>query len=101
MPTPDGRPTIPEVVDDFVRYHDREPVWGSMHIVLDDDNVEDSSVQFCIDFAKEKGDVEGERLARILLTMSRTQRLRLPNVVYERIKRRSLAAQPTKGENDG
>lgn len=100
MPTPDGRPTIPEVVADFEAYHLREPVWGSMHIVLDDDNVEDSSVQFCIDYAREKGDAEGERLARILLTMSRTQRLRLPNVVYERIRRRAVGEQRPSVEAD-
>lgn len=88
------KPTIPEVVDAFVAYHEREPVWGSLHIVLDDDNVGDDSVRFCIEYAKEKGDAEGQRLAEILLTMSRTQRLRLPFAVYEKIRRRTLSVLP-------
>ena len=71
------KPTIPEVRDSFRAYLAQHPTWGSLHIVLDDGNVEDSSVEFCLDFARECGDAEGERLARILLRMSKTQRLKL------------------------
>lgn len=75
----DGKITLPEVIDGFAAYY-RQPgngAWGSLHCVLDDGNVRDRDVQGCIDSAIEKGDVEGERLARILLTLSKSQRLRL------------------------
>lgn len=49
-------------------------VWGSMHIVLDDRNLENHSVDFCIKLAKERGDKEGHELALILRRLSKTQR---------------------------
>jgi hypothetical protein len=71
------RPTLPEVRDRFKAYFARHFDWGSLHIVLDDQNVRDADVKFCIEHAREKGDQEGEDLARTLLTLSRTQRLKL------------------------
>lgn len=50
---------------------------GSLHIVLDDNNVQDSSVQFCIDWAKKEDDIYGVLLGKVLLRMSKTQRLKL------------------------
>jgi hypothetical protein len=73
------KPTIPEVLADFKAYFQTpgNGAWGSLHIVLDDGNFRDGDVQFCIDRAIEKGDTEGERLARILLKMSATQRRKM------------------------
>lgn len=74
-----GKPAIPEVIERFRAYH-RKPengAWGSLHIALEDSNVEDSSVQFCVGYAEERGDTEGAELAKILLKMSRTQRLKI------------------------
>lgn len=47
----------------------------------DDGNVSDGDCRFCIESATEKGDTEGAELAAILLSMSRTQRLKLPGAV--------------------
>lgn len=69
--------TVPDVIERFRAYHATNPVWGSLHIVLEDHNVEDSSVRFCVQYAEQTGDVEGAELARVLLTLSRTQRSRL------------------------
>ncbi|MHC4717296.1 MAG: hypothetical protein ACYS5V_10020 [Planctomycetota bacterium] len=74
------KPTIPEVLDRFVDYFRRNPTWGDLHIVLDDGNVRDSDVQWCVDHGRTE---EGRELARVLLRMSRTQRLKLPNRVDE------------------
>jgi hypothetical protein len=71
------RLTIPEVIERFRAYHDIHLAWGSLHVVLDDNNVGDDSVRGCVDYARETGDVEGEALAGILLTMSKTQRLKI------------------------
>ncbi|MGE4425481.1 MAG: hypothetical protein AB7G37_03400 [Solirubrobacteraceae bacterium] len=42
-------------------------VGGSLHIVLDDTNVDDDCTQFCVFWAREQGDVFGEGLALDLL----------------------------------
>ena len=73
----DKRPTIPEVIERFRAYHNERLAWGSLHVVLDDTNLSDDSVRGCIEYAQRTGDVEGEALARILLTMSKTQRAQI------------------------
>lgn len=71
--------TVPEVLPLVQAYYSipGNGVGGSLHIVLDDDNVQDWCVDACIERATEKGDHRGEALARILRSMSRTQRLKL------------------------
>lgn len=73
------KPTIPDVLEQFRAYRARpgNGAWGSLHVILDDGNVRDCFVTGCIESAAAAGDVEGERLARILLEMSVTQRRKL------------------------
>lgn len=66
--------SVPDVIDRFRSYHACHGAWGSLHVVLDDFNLEDSSVKFCIQYAEERGDTDGAELARVLLSMSKTQR---------------------------
>ena len=76
MSKPSATLTVPEVLERFQMYH-REPgnsCWGSLHIVLDDGNLKDHHVKFCIEFAEKRGDREGAELGKILLQMSETQR---------------------------
>jgi hypothetical protein len=82
-----NRPTIPEVLDRFRAYRWHEPAWGALHIVLDDGNVKNADVRFCIELARERGDEEGRALAEILLTMTRTQRLKLAGLAYQTHRR--------------
>lgn len=74
------RPVItPAILKRFTAYR-RLPgnaAGGSLHIVLDDKNIGTSSVQFCLEYARQHGDAEGEALAKILLAMSKTQRLKI------------------------
>lgn len=90
------RPAIPDVVDRFAGYYAApgNGAWGSLHIVLDDGNVRNHDVTFCIEQAQEKGDVEGEALGRILLSMSKTQRLKLPEAVRALEKKRGAPPEP-------
>lgn len=71
--------TISDVKDRFKRYYEENPTWGSLHIVLEDGNISDNNVNFCISVAKINKDIEGEKLAKLLLQMSKTQRLKLPS----------------------
>jgi hypothetical protein len=77
------RVAIPDVIDQFRSYVEKpgNGEWGSLHIVLADGNVDDIDVQFCIDHAREIGDSDGERLAVILLGMTKTQRRKLPYAI--------------------
>jgi hypothetical protein len=85
------------VFERFYAYYRKNPTWGSLHIVLDDGNIYDDHVQFCIDYARERGDVEGAELGEILLRMSRTQRRKLPNLIDREFQARGdrYENQPT------
>lgn len=71
------RPSIPDVKERFAAYLQTHPAWGSLHVVLDDGNVETHFVYSCLERAIETDDLEGYELAKILMTMSKTQRLKL------------------------
>lgn len=73
------KPTVPDVAP-LVRAYYALPLngaGGSLHIVLDDGNVSDGDVEFCVARAEERGDEDGAALARVLLRMSKTQRRKL------------------------
>lgn len=75
------KPSVDTVLPTAQAIYDRSCTGCCLHIVLDDGNVKDSHVQFCIDYAIEKGHEDCEALARQLLLMSRTQRLKLGGLV--------------------
>ena len=73
------KPTIPEV-EPLVLYFLSFPeniVGGVLHVVLDDANVDDATVDFCKDMAVAQGDMNGLMLARVIRLCSKTQRRKL------------------------
>ena len=78
------KPTVTEVKPKMRKYAalPGNSVGGSLHIVLDDGNVDDGSVRHCIEWARERDDVAGVELGEILLRMSRTQRKKLSALFY-------------------
>jgi len=72
-----NKPTVPEVLPKVQAYYQNNPAGGNLHIVLEDGNVNDSHVQFCLEQASRKGDNEGVDLAQLLMRMTKTQRLKL------------------------
>lgn len=50
---------------------------GALHIVLEDYNVQDSNIDFCLKWAEENSDHAGQALALVLRRMSKTQRRKL------------------------
>ena len=73
------KPTVPEVLP-LVKALYATPEGGCgccLHIVLDDCNVSDGDVQFCRDYAVERGHTDCVTLSDLLLKMSKTQRHRL------------------------
>ncbi len=84
MTKPSAKITVPEVMDQFVEYL-RKPgngVGGSLHIVLEDGNVQNHNVQHCLEYAQQHNDEDGAKLAEILLQMSKTQRLKISYEVW-------------------
>jgi hypothetical protein len=77
--TPPDRPRItPELVDRFAAYYQHTGgEWGSLHIVLADDNLQTEHVNFCLEWAENHQDHEGAVLAYTLLKMSKSQRGRV------------------------
>lgn len=73
------KPTVPEVMPLIEAYYAKSGngVGGSLHIVLEDGNVEDHHVRWCLECAEKHGDTDGVELAKLLLAMSKTQRLKL------------------------
>lgn len=90
MTKPSAKITIPDVLDRFVDYFEKKGngAWGSLHNVLEDQNIEDLHVRNCEKRAAERGDSEGLDLARILLQMSKTQRIRLGELAVKASRKR-------------
>lgn len=79
MSAPKAKHSVPVVVD-MVRAYYQKPgnlAGGCLHLVTEEPNYDDDSVRSCIEWAQQTGDKEGERLARILLECSRSQRRRI------------------------
>ena len=76
---PSTRPTVPEVTVLARAYYAKpgDAAGGNLHVVLDDSNLDDSSISFCLERAHEAGDADGVVLAEKLLALTRTQRRRL------------------------
>jgi hypothetical protein len=81
------KPTVPEVLPIAHSYYQLgqsgdvlTACGGSLHIVLDDENLETPHVEGCIETAIENHDRAGELLARVLLRMSLTQRGRIAHL---------------------
>lgn len=75
----DGRPTVDQVLPWVLDYYAQpgNGVGGSLHIVLDDENLHTDHIEWCRDYARERGDVFGEWLANLLLCLSMSQMRRL------------------------
>lgn len=76
-------------VDDVLplceRYYEQagNELGGSLHILLDDFNVEHQHVEFCILQASLNQDQFGAALAGLILVLSKTQRLKLVHKLHE------------------
>lgn len=85
-----NKPTVPDVLPMVRRlYRGDDPcsrgsgsVGGHLHIVLDDGNVEDGHVSYCLEEAMADQCETCVKLATLLRQMSRTQRGRLPDLAY-------------------
>lgn len=77
MTAPTNQPLEREQIELFRVYAKRNPEWGNLHIVLADKNVKDGHVAFCREQCVKNNDAEGLVLCDILLTQSKSQRLKL------------------------
>ncbi len=85
-PPPTDKPTVPEVlplVHDLYR-SDHGTVGGCLHSVLDDGNIEDGAIQYCLKEAEAEDCKPCTTIARLLMRMSRTQRTKISRNCYPR-----------------
>ncbi len=80
-----NRPKVPDVVPMAVAYHQKpgNGAGGNLHAVLDDSNIRDDDVSFCLSVCRERGDADGAKLAEALLRMTKTQRGKVINIMWE------------------
>jgi hypothetical protein len=74
-------PAIPDVLGAFYAYKHEKPDWGPLVAVLGHGNTGDGAVKMAMQAAAKLEDDAGQRLARILFAMSRSQRARLPRML--------------------
>ena len=76
---------MPEVLEKVWAYRDAGNIsGGSLHIVLDDGNIDRQDIEYCIQEAKSDGDKEGAEIGETLLLMSKTQRKKVAARFYDR-----------------
>jgi hypothetical protein len=73
------KPTLKQLTEAAKHYYSiiGNSVGGNLNIVLDDGNVEDKHLEYCLSLAKEKEDEEGIALCKLLFKASITQRKKL------------------------
>lgn len=73
------QPTVPELIRLAKAYYSipENRAGGSLHIVLDDGNIDDDDIRHCLDYARAEGDCAGVSLAEQLLKVSKNQRRKL------------------------
>lgn len=79
MTAPNNQPLSKENLDKFKAYKRSQGAWGNLHIVMDDKNIKNNHVQWCLEQCKKKGDAAGLELAEILVGLSKSQRIKLIN----------------------
>lgn len=76
MTSPLNQPPSVELVERMRAYLERHPEGGALHVILDG-NIGALAVMFCESFAWRQGDAEGVWLARQILALSKSQRVKL------------------------
>jgi hypothetical protein len=66
-------------LDFIVLHEDVAPAGCCLHVVVDDKNLDDSSVDFCIEWAKKAGHGFCEKVGNIIRNMSREERIEVLN----------------------
>ncbi len=75
------KPTVTEVLPLVKAFYEKEGngCGGNLHIVLDDGNIEDDHILYCLGKCKIYFDSDGMVICTLLLKMSKTQRLKIYN----------------------
>jgi hypothetical protein len=76
---PNIRPRVPEVLTLVQKYYSKNgnEAGGNCHIALDDGNLSDRSLQFCVERCQESSDWDGKHIMELMLLMTRSQRRRI------------------------
>lgn len=64
-------------------YYQTDGAGGACHVVIDDGNYGDDSVQSCLNYAKTIGDFWGETIAKLLLEFTEEERIQINERPHE------------------
>lgn len=81
----DPRPAAQDVAKQIAAYYAKpgNGAGGHCHIVLDDENIRDDHVQWCLERCEQEADPDGASIMRIFLGMKRTARLKAIRLAWE------------------
>ncbi len=65
---------ISEIMPMIREYHDNHLSFGTLHVVLEDENIKDKHINFCFQESLREGDQDGMLLSLLLLDMNKKQR---------------------------
>ena len=77
------KPSITDVLPRVRHYYKKHPAGGCLHLVLDDGNLDNKSIEFCRDYAIQNNDDHAMSIAVDLLYMSNTQRRKLYRKLHD------------------
>lgn len=79
------KPTVLTVLPIMREFQSKKgnEVGGVYHIVLDDGNIENHHVEWCLEEAEKQNDTLAIKLGELLMKMSRTQRSKLSKLFYQ------------------
>ena len=75
-----------ELINRIQEFYNEKPengAGGVLHIVTDDGNMEDSSIDFCIELAEKDGDMEAIAIANDIKALPFEERERLYELFWE------------------
>lgn len=72
-----NRPTVPEVQSLVAQIYERNSVGCCLHIALEDGNLKERHLQFCLQTAIDARHPDCQKVARKMLQMSASQRRRV------------------------
>lgn len=68
----------------LLRYGERNMGWGNLHVVLEDGNLEDENIKYCLQSALDDLDGDGAVIANWLLKLSEEERSRVYGNIWSK-----------------
>lgn len=75
--------TVPQVMPLVAKVYKRHGVGCCLHMVVDDGNVKQSDIDYCLNYALERKHPDCIEAAEMLARMTKTQRNKVATTIYQ------------------